>query len=81
MIHYLDQNNVGVVNFSKAQEPASPTHLLRNNPQINLFLIKGKDVKKMLETSMGYMQLSGLRVTYRVNDTNYGNRIKECYKN
>ena len=78
MIHYLNQNNVGVVDFAKAQGPASPTHSLRNNPQINLFLIKGKDIKKMLETSMGDMQLSGLRVTYRVNDTNYGNRIKEC---
>ena len=61
---------------------------LSNSPQIDLFLIKGKDVKYMLETSVSglcsdgscysnVLQLSGIRVTYRVTDTNSGNRIKE----
>ena len=68
------------------------SHPLSNSPQINLFLIKGKDVKYMLETSVSglcsdgscysnVLQLSGVRVTYRVNDTNSGNRIKECCTN
>ena len=66
---------------------------LSNGPLIDLFLIKGKDIKYMLETSVsdlcgdgscygsGFLQLSGLRVTYRVTDTNSGNRIKECCTN
>ena len=77
----------------KVWSQTSPTHSLSNNPQIDLFLIKGKDIKYMLETSVsdlcgdgscygsGFLQLSGLRVTYRVTDTNSGNRIKECCTN
>ena len=50
--------------------------------------MKGKDVKYMLEASVSdlcsdgtcygsnFLQLSGLRVTYLVTDTNSGNRIQ-----
>ena len=65
---------------------------ISNSPQIDLFLIKGKDIKYMLERSVSglcsngscysnVLQLSGIRVTYRVTDTNKYNRIKECCTN
>ena len=65
---------------------------INNSPQIDLFLIKGKDIKYMLERSVSglcsngscysnVLQLSGIRVTYRVTDTNKYNRIKECCTN
>ena len=58
------------------------------NNTVDKVTMKGKDVKFMLEASVSdlcsdgtcygssFLQLSGLRVTYRVTDNNSGNRIQ-----
>ena len=58
------------------------------NNTVDRVTMKGKDIKNMLEASVsdlcadgtcygsGFLQLSGLRVTYLVTDTNSGNRIQ-----